>query len=114
ASYPHDLRGYTAKRFSFYLGRLGALADAIDRDEARRDTKDDAHGAQGSAWEMATNSRSALVSKLRTVAGSRREERAALTVAIGRADDEDNLSRSLIALADLADAWLARKDGSSG
>jgi hypothetical protein len=111
--HPEALVGYSDTRFAFFLGRISALADALDAQRARRGKKGEAEGGAQSASQAAKACREALISKLRSFAGFREAERRDLAGAIGTAESEDSLAKSLSKLADLAESWLKRKDKAS-
>jgi len=72
-----------------------------------------ARGTAASRREAALTARDALLSPLRTFAGERATESAALDTATGVIDPDDRLGESLADLAALADSWLALKDEDS-
>jgi hypothetical protein len=111
--YPSALPRYTPVRFAYYLECLQALHDAIVAEETKRAQRGEARDSAQTAREEALEVRQELRSTLRTYAGGRKEERAAIAKAYGTIDTDDNLAGSLKKLADLGEKWLGRKDESS-
>jgi hypothetical protein len=110
---PAAVRPYSAPRFAWLLENVVALLDARAADRAAAKTasatRDGASGVEGAARAV----RNDLLAMLDDLAGEAPADRAALDAARGGAHSREETAASLGALADLAAAWLARKDAAA-
>jgi len=107
------LKFYSSARYVYFLETLTALADQLAAARAQNKNVGAARGTAASRRESALAARAALLSPLRTFAGGRAPEGAALDAAIGVIYPDDRLGESLADLAALARKWLVLTDEDS-
>lgn len=107
--YPAALR-YSRARFAFFLESVKALEETIGATEERQKKISSRRDAAGEREAAAKRVRDELVEALRTFAGRRPDERAALEEALGQTDSTEKLLVSLNALRALGQSWLKRDD----
>ncbi len=110
---PAAVQGYPSERFVYMLECVQALHGAIRTDEEKRSKVGSVRTVGDAVRAQAKLGRDALYRPLRTYAGQRQAERAALATAYGTVDTDDNLLLSLTSLAKLGQEWLTRPEKTS-
>lgn len=112
-AYPGALSAYSPKRFAYFLHAVHSLALEIEIESGRRQRIGTLQTAAENAREAALKARGQTIERLATFAGNRATEKATLARAIGSAETNDLLARSLRALAHLEVEWLELMDPAS-
>ncbi len=105
--YPGALE-YGVPRFVWFLECFDALHAEITADENRRSPRGAVQCEADTTAKKAVEVRDALLSALKSYTGIRGPERKALVEVVGTTDTKQNLAKSLMALAALAESWLGR------
>jgi len=107
---------YTASRFAWFLRQVFALRDAIAAHKTAQGSIASAKTVAERAERTARHQEEVLMATLKSVAGEREEERAAIeaarSTAAAAADTAkpEALAARLEALADLGEGWLKKRD----
>jgi hypothetical protein len=111
--HPVALRRYGKARFTWYLLCLRELGEHVASQKTRQSKATTARSALDRATESGKAVREVLAEALEILSQGDPAAEAAYSTAYGTSESPESLRRSLAALADLADAWLARTDDES-
>lgn len=111
--HPVALRRYSKPRFTWYLLCLRELGEQVGSQKTKQSKASTARSTLERAVEEGKAVRDVLAEALEILAQGDAAAEAAYATAYGTSESPESLRRSLAGLADLADAWLAKRDEES-